>query len=82
MARGTQDCVMGETGLEPVTATKGNHSELRDVIDLGGAESGAVGDKGGPSDPDLQRLIDAWPLLPEAVKAGILAMVRAVEQTE
>ena len=29
----------------------------------------------GYSDPDLQRIIDAWPTLPEAVKAGIVAMV-------
>ena len=28
-------------------------------------------------DPDLPRVIDAWPALPEAVKAGILAMVEA-----
>jgi len=27
--------------------------------------------------PDLQALIDAWPSLPEAIKAGILAMVKA-----
>lgn len=26
---------------------------------------------------DLQALIDAWPSLPDAIKAGILAMVRA-----
>jgi len=26
---------------------------------------------------DLQALIDAWPALPDAIKAGILAMVRA-----
>jgi len=28
-------------------------------------------------DADLARLIDAWPMLPEAIRAGILAMVRA-----
>jgi hypothetical protein len=27
--------------------------------------------------PDLKELVDAWPRLPEAVRAGILAMVRA-----
>lgn len=30
-------------------------------------------------DPDLAALIDAWPNLPEAMKAGILAMIRATE---
>jgi hypothetical protein len=27
---------------------------------------------------DLPAIIDAWPTLPEAIKAGILAMVRAI----
>jgi len=27
--------------------------------------------------PDLQAVIDAWPALPDAVKAGIVAMVKA-----
>jgi hypothetical protein len=29
------------------------------------------------TDPDLAAVIDAWPALPEVVRAGILAMVRA-----
>jgi hypothetical protein len=29
------------------------------------------------TDPDLSAIIDAWPALPEAVKAGIVAMVKA-----
>ena len=29
------------------------------------------------SDPDLAKVTDAWPALPEAIKAGIVAMVRA-----
>jgi hypothetical protein len=31
-------------------------------------------------DADLQRLIDAWPTLPEALRAGILAMIDAVRK--
>ncbi len=29
------------------------------------------------TDPDLARIVDAWPGLPDAIKAGILAMVNA-----
>jgi hypothetical protein len=29
------------------------------------------------TDPDLARIVDAWPTLPEAVRAGIAAMVKA-----
>jgi hypothetical protein len=30
--------------------------------------------------PDLARLIDAWPTLPDAIRAGILVMVAAARQ--
>ena len=30
--------------------------------------------------PDLQAVIDVWPDLPDAIKAGILAMVAAASQ--
>jgi len=29
------------------------------------------------TDPDLAAMVDAWPDLPEALKAGIVAMVKA-----
>jgi hypothetical protein len=29
------------------------------------------------TDPDLARIVDAWPALPDAIKAGILALVQA-----
>jgi len=31
------------------------------------------------ADPDLARMANAWPTLPDAIKAGILAMVRSAE---
>ncbi len=42
-----------------------------------GANAGAVETKREQFSPDLQALIDAWPDLPEAIRAGILAMVQA-----
>jgi hypothetical protein len=30
-----------------------------------------------PADPDLATVVDAWDRLPEAVRAGIVAMVKA-----
>jgi hypothetical protein len=30
-----------------------------------------------PIDPDLAQIVESWPRLPEAIRAGILAMVRA-----
>ncbi len=66
---------MGLEGLEPVNVTKRKGNELRDVEDVGGAESGAVETEKAPIDPDLARLIDTWPNLPEAIRAGIVAMV-------
>ena len=49
----------------------------------GGAESGAVCERGnnGPIDAahnaGLLAVIQAWPCLPEAIRSGILAIVRA-----
>ncbi len=41
--------------------------------------SSSPGSRGGNSalDDHLRRLIDAWPTLPEPMRAGILAMVEA-----
>jgi len=33
-------------------------------------------------DTNLRQVIEAWPRLPEAVKAAIRAMVETVEQTD
>ncbi len=46
----------------------------------GGAESGASESDSGDSDPDLARLIDRWPGLPEAIRRAIMAMVETTEQ--
>jgi hypothetical protein len=32
-----------------------------------------------PADPDLAAVIDAWDRLPEAIRAGVVAMLKAAE---
>jgi hypothetical protein len=46
------------------------------VRQAGGAESGALGAPMAPLDPDLAAVVDAWPTLPEPIRAGILGMIR------
>jgi hypothetical protein len=68
---------MGDTGLErPALALS-----QTPVSEDGGAESGAQ-DAAQPSNPpslppELAEVVKAWPNLPEAIRAGILAMVKA-----
>lgn len=45
--------------------------------DQSGAQSGALSAREAPLDPELAAVVDAWPALPAAIKAGILAMIRA-----
>jgi hypothetical protein len=33
-------------------------------------------------EPALARVVEAWPALPEAIRAGIVAMVNAAKQSE
>jgi hypothetical protein len=47
-----------------------------------GAETGAVTENLPPVDADLVALVNAWPTLPAALKAGIVAMVRAAGKEE
>ena len=42
-----------------------------------GADSGALDAREVPLDSDLAAMVDAWPALPAAIKAGILARIRA-----
>jgi hypothetical protein len=63
------------TGIELPPETTGNPSGS----DQSGAESGALGAREAPIDQELAAVVDAWPALPAAIKAGILAMIRAAK---
>ena len=64
---------VGRTGLEHLAKTPGKTTDSK----ASGAESGAVADEIGPIDPDLRRIIEAWPRLSEKVKSATLAMIDA-----
>ncbi len=68
---------MGDTGLEPVTTTGCKTKHLQQRPPMGGAESGAVVGRTAPSDPDLAKVIEVWPTLPDPIKRAIMAMIDA-----
>jgi hypothetical protein len=63
-------------GFEPTQDSSGKST----IAEQFGAESGAVDARNGPIDPDLAAVVEAWAGLPTAIKAGILAMVRAADE--
>jgi hypothetical protein len=66
---------VGDTGLEHIEKTPGKQA----IPSLGGAESGAVLTSGpSPLPSELTEIIAGWSRLPNAVRAGIVAMVKAV----
>jgi hypothetical protein len=63
----------GEGGIR----TLPNSSAKTAFSAQGGAESGAPATQSPAIDPALVALIDTWSTLPDTIRAGILAMVRA-----
>ena len=70
---------VGQSGLELESVSSSKTSHLQQLPDCRVAKSGAIGDEKPPQDPDLTLIIERWEQLPEAVKTGIMAMVRASE---
>ena len=67
----------------PMNRRKGNPGQALTQIDparealCGAVSAGQPAPKASPTDPDLAAVVAAWPTLPEALRAGIVAMVRA-----
>jgi len=64
---------MGDTGLEHPSKTL----EKSQTPTGRAAESDVIDPRFGASDPDLTLIVEWWARLPEAMRAGIVAMVRA-----
>ena len=72
--RETPHRILSQDGDCPKTS---NAEDLRQTQSGCAAPGAAVGAENAPIDPDLQSIIERWPELPDAVKADIVAMVRA-----
>jgi hypothetical protein len=70
---------MGDRGLEPVDVSSSKHKDLRNSSIQSAAESGAVESQNTEIDPDLAKIIDAWPGLPNTAKKYILAIIREAD---
>ena len=68
-----------DQGIMSQSAAPLNAEENGDSQDCA-AHGAAVEHDKGPIAPDLAAVIDAWAKLPEAVRAGIVAMVRAAQR--
>ena len=65
---------------EDILATAENSGTCADSQSRLGAFLGALAAGVAPTAPDLAAVLSAWQNLPEPVKAGILAMVKAVKR--
>jgi len=63
-------------GFEP-TALTCNSKDLQQSIDSNRENQAKNPAESAPTDLDLAKMVKAWPDLPEAVRAGIRAMVQA-----
>ena len=74
-----REAAMVRGGIEPPTHGFSVHQQTAKSPGktLVSKAAGAVETKTCNSDADLQAIIDRWPDLPEAIRAGIVAMVRA-----
>jgi hypothetical protein len=68
--------MVGATGLEQTAITM----QKPQISCRGAAKSAATSVNSGPPDPDLAYLVDSWPCLPPSIKAGIVAMVKAITE--
>ena len=66
---------MGEAGFEPATHPR-KHKDLQKTIDEKAPKSKVFGAKSNQIPPELTSIVEAWPELPDHIKAAIKAPVQ------
>ena len=74
-AGGVYKQTVGDTGLEHSTESSGGNGHGTQSA----AESAALDATEAPLGSDLRAVVSAWPNLPNAIRAGILAMIGAAK---
>jgi hypothetical protein len=69
---------LAQLATEPTPSNPCKISEIQISTKGDTADSPAVDVGNSPADPDLQSVINAWPTLPDSVRAAIRAIVAAV----
>jgi hypothetical protein len=68
----------------PVLSSRQNPTDSGSIRPSTASENASVDNayasKSNAADPDLAAVVAAWPSLPEAIRAGILATVKATEK--
>jgi hypothetical protein len=72
---GAKERVMGFEAIANPAVSKGNQP----IPAAGAAKASVAVSPPMPADADLHLIVDAWPTLPEPIRAGILAMVKAAK---
>ena len=73
---------LGAEGLEPLAISTDLTNILSNSERLGAAKSGAFFTEKLAADPDLIRLVEAWPALPEAVRTAILDIIQHLQPNQ
>ncbi|MEW6357947.1 MAG: hypothetical protein AB1696_16560 [Planctomycetota bacterium] len=74
---GDSDMPSGRSDALDKAKSKGAGPKVKGEDDH--APTGLPCAQGGSLSPDLQAVVEAWPSLPDAIRAGIVAMVRAAK---
>ena len=68
-------------GFDAISTTGIPLRGCEELVNPRGTESGTVDEGLNPFDADLRLICDIWPNLPEAIRSGIMAMVKTAVRT-